>query len=56
VTVIIRADQAPALGDVRNADTVLFATGAEKRKDFSRFLDAAMAAVAKGGEVRWVDG
>lgn len=56
VTVIIYKDRAPAIGDVRNADTVLLATGAETRKDFSRYLDAAMAAVARGADVRWVDG
>lgn len=50
---VIRSDRAPALGDVRNAKAVVFIDGAEDRKDFSRYLDAAMAAVAKGADVWW---
>jgi hypothetical protein len=53
--VIISADSAPALGDVRAARaTVWIRHGAEARRDWPRYLDALMAAIAHGADVRWL--
>ncbi|OKH90461.1 hypothetical protein AB852_35430 [Streptomyces uncialis] len=52
----IRADAAPALGDVRQmgeGDTVWLASSVRQRADWQRYLSACFAAVSRGADVRW---
>lgn len=53
---VISAEAAPALGDVRQAgagQTVWLRAGVTARKDWPRYADALMAALTRGAEIRW---
>lgn len=52
----IRADAAPALGDVRQmgaGDTVWLAPDVLQRPDWCRYLAAVAQAVRRGADARW---
>lgn len=54
---IVSAESAPALGDIRvlgEGDTVWLRPGVEARKDWGRYVDALVAALMHGAEVRWL--
>lgn len=53
---IVSAESAPALGDIRAAEsgvTVWLRPGVERRKDWGRYLDALVSAITRGVDVRW---
>lgn len=55
---IISAENAPALGDVRacsTGDTIWLRPGATGRTDWPRYADALMVAVTRGANVRWTE-
>lgn len=54
---ILSADSAPAIGDVRAAsegETIWLRPGVNSRKDWARYADALFVAVTRGADVRWV--
>lgn len=53
---VIGADSAPALGDIRAAsagDVIWLGVGVTQRKDWPRYADALLVAITRGAEVRW---
>jgi hypothetical protein len=55
--VIVSADSAPALGDVRTlgeGSTIYLRPDVKSRKDWGRYQDAIAQAVGRGVDVRWV--
>ncbi len=56
MTITIRPDAAPAVGDVRAlgvGDLIVLRAGVTGRADWSRYQDAIGSAVTRGAEVRW---
>ncbi|AUG87301.1 hypothetical protein HOS59_gp37 [Streptomyces phage Rowa] len=54
---ILSADSAPALGDIRQAGrgvTIWLREGVNSRKDWPRYADALMVALTRGADIRWV--
>jgi len=52
----IGPDAAPALGDVRErlpGDTIYLKPGATERRDWGRYADALIQAIARGASVVW---
>ena len=53
----IHLHAAHGLGDIRTlavGDAIELKSGAEKRKDWPRFVDAIGIAITRGADVRWV--
>lgn len=55
---VVNADQAPALGDIRQmgtGDVLVFRPSARRRRDFDRVWLAAGVATMRGAYVHWVN-